>query len=205
MSCVINIASWVPLFKSGAQVTHTHTHTQPLRQLDVQREADISIFNHGEYTTRYNKDGLRRIQTSAAKGQQISTLPHQPFQDYSNSLNLLRPWIEHGASRSSVLRSPNWAIEAALHPVLGWSCYQPNSHRPWMSCQIFHIFIGACARSNKPAIQSVHNEAAHLNHKAPTLWDQILWELQNNDAILVCLLLITLHAFAMTAEGSSMW
>ena len=25
---------------------------------------------------------------------------------------LLRPWIEHGASRSSVLRSPNWAIEA---------------------------------------------------------------------------------------------
>ena len=27
---------------------------------------------------------------------------------------MLRPWIEHGASRSSVLRSPNWAIEANM-------------------------------------------------------------------------------------------
>ena len=32
--------------------------------------------------------------------------------DHPCRFRLLRPWIEHGASRSSVLRSPNWAIEA---------------------------------------------------------------------------------------------
>ena len=31
---------------------------------------------------------------------------------WNNKEHVPRPWIEHGASRSSVLRSPNWAIEA---------------------------------------------------------------------------------------------
>ena len=34
---------------------------------------------------------------------------------WNNKEHVPRPWIEHGASRSSVLRSPNWAIEAYVH------------------------------------------------------------------------------------------
>jgi len=43
----------------------------------------------------------------------------------------------------------------------------------------------ACAaRSNMPEIQSTHRDAVHLSLRAPNLWDQIWWELQNYKAIL---------------------
>ena len=42
----------------------------------------------------------------------------------------------------------------------------------------------ACARSNMPKIQSTHRDTVHLSLRAPKLWDQIWWELQNHQATL---------------------
>jgi len=42
----------------------------------------------------------------------------------------------------------------------------------------------ACVRSNMSEIQSTHRDAVHLSLRAPNLWDQIWWELQNPQAIL---------------------
>ena len=67
------------------------------------------------------KDIAATVKVPLRFATQLLVLNRLPLIPYRSNLTLsknwhfsllLRPWIEHGASRSSVLRSPNWAIEA---------------------------------------------------------------------------------------------
>ena len=76
------------------------------------------------------------------------------------------------------------------HPQVG-VCYYTKNHRPWMCCQTFHIFYWRRGRYNKPETQSIHMTAVHPSHRAPKLWDQIWWELQDNHVILRLVYVVT--------------
>ena len=52
---------------------------------------------------------LRCLQAQSQHEKESLDICHESS---SESKRLLRPWIEHGTLRSSVSRSPNWAIEA---------------------------------------------------------------------------------------------
>ena len=47
---------------------------------------------------------------------------------WNNKEHVPRPWIEHGASRSSVLRSPNWAIEAYVFTKRFYYTWYTHKH-----------------------------------------------------------------------------
>ena len=61
------------------------------------------------------------------------------------------------------------------------------------SCVAKHstCFIGAWARSNRPETQSMHWDSTHPSHRASNLWKQIWWELQDNQAILRLVYIVT--------------
>ena len=69
------------------------------------------------------KDIAATVKVPLRFATQLLVLNRLPLIPYRSNLTLsknwhfsllLRPWIEHGASRSSVLRSPNWAIKAVI-------------------------------------------------------------------------------------------
>ena len=53
----------------------------------------------------------------------------------NKTIKMSRPWIEHGTSRSSVLRSPSWAIETMQMKL--WNWYK------WIIFQCDHSFVRA--------------------------------------------------------------
>ena len=43
-------------------------------------------------------------------------------------------------------------------PDLVWVCCSVANNRPWMDCQAFPVFMGACAMSNQPETQSIYQD-----------------------------------------------
>ena len=66
-----------------------------------------------------------------------------------------------------------------------WWCvllYETTGHRYVTTHSIY--CVGTLKRSDKPGIQSIHQDVIQPSHRAPKLWDQICQDMRNNHAIL---------------------
>ena len=95
---------------------------------------DIATTNHDCWTTWRRKPQIKRNSCWHVYGSIINDMLSTATDWWSHQL-LQMPWprIELGTSRSSVRRSPNWAIAAlkSLVPALHTKPLCPNDRSPW--------------------------------------------------------------------------